>query len=57
MAFHPLTVKIVSYLACAAVIVVLGVIDDYRQLGVKIRLGVQVLVALVMIYSSEYIHS
>ncbi|MCG9707707.1 MULTISPECIES: UDP-N-acetylglucosamine--undecaprenyl-phosphate N-acetylglucosaminephosphotransferase [unclassified Pseudoalteromonas] len=58
MAFHPLTVKIVSYLACAAVIVVLGVIDDYRQLGVKIRLGVQVLVALVMIYSSEiYIHN
>lgn len=58
MAFYPLTIQVVSYLVCAGVIVILGVVDDYRQLGVKIRLCVQVIVALVMIYGSEvYIHN
>lgn len=58
MIFYPLTMQIVSYLACAGAIVVLGVVDDYKQLGIKIRLCIQVLVALVMIYGSEvYIHN
>lgn len=58
MIFYPLTMQVVSYLACAGAIVVLGVVDDYQQLGIKIRLCIQVLVALVMIYGSEvYIHN
>ncbi|EAR28882.1 undecaprenyl-phosphate alpha-N-acetylglucosaminyl 1-phosphate transferase [Pseudoalteromonas tunicata D2] len=56
--FFPLDKSLVSYLVCAGAIVVLGVIDDYRQLGVKIRLCIQTLVALVMMWGSEvYIHN
>jgi UDP-GlcNAc:undecaprenyl-phosphate/decaprenyl-phosphate GlcNAc-1-phosphate transferase len=53
LAFFPLTSQVVSYLICAGAIVFLGVIDDYRQLGVKIRLCVQAAVALVMIWGSD----
>ncbi|KJY90431.1 undecaprenyl-phosphate alpha-N-acetylglucosaminyl 1-phosphate transferase [Pseudoalteromonas piscicida] len=56
--FLPLEKKLIVYLICAAAIVLLGVIDDYRQLGVKIRLGVQALVALIMMWGSDaYIHN
>lgn len=58
LVFLPLERSILSYLFCAAAIVCLGVIDDYRQLGVRIRLCVQTLVAIVMMWGSEtYIHS
>ncbi len=53
IAFYPLTTQVVSYLVCAGAIVILGVVDDYRQLGVKIRLCIQVVVALVMILGSD----
>ncbi|MBE0365071.1 UDP-GlcNAc:undecaprenyl-phosphate GlcNAc-1-phosphate transferase [Pseudoalteromonas ulvae UL12] len=56
--FFPLDKPLVSYLVCAGAIVMLGVIDDYRQLGVKIRLCIQTLVALVMMWGSDiYIHN
>lgn len=51
--FLPIENKLLSYLFCAAAIVTLGVIDDYRDLGVKIRLAIQSIVATVMMYSSE----
>ncbi|TMO67101.1 undecaprenyl-phosphate alpha-N-acetylglucosaminyl 1-phosphate transferase [Pseudoalteromonas aurantia] len=58
MFFVPLEKKLLIYLGCAAAIVVLGVVDDYRQLGVKIRLCVQSIVALIMMWGSElYIHN
>lgn len=58
IAFYPLTSQVMSYLFCAGAIVILGVVDDYRQLGVKIRLCIQVIVALVMIWGSDvYIHN
>ncbi|MBB1449217.1 undecaprenyl-phosphate alpha-N-acetylglucosaminyl 1-phosphate transferase, partial [Pseudoalteromonas sp. SG41-6] len=53
IAFYPLTTQVISYLVCAGAIVILGVVDDYRQLGVKIRLCIQVVVALVMIMGSD----
>ncbi|WP_245763786.1 UDP-N-acetylglucosamine--undecaprenyl-phosphate N-acetylglucosaminephosphotransferase [Pseudoalteromonas denitrificans] len=56
--FFPLDKQVVSYLACAGAIVILGVIDDYRQLGVRIRLSIQTLVALLMMWGSDvYIES
>ncbi|WP_348771887.1 UDP-N-acetylglucosamine--undecaprenyl-phosphate N-acetylglucosaminephosphotransferase [Pseudoalteromonas sp. MMG013] len=56
--FLPMEKRLVVYLVCAAAIVLLGVIDDYRQLGVKIRLCVQSLVALLMMWGSDtYIHN
>jgi len=51
--FFPLDKQIISYLVCAGAIVLLGVIDDYRQLGVRIRLSIQTLVALLMIWGSD----
>lgn len=53
VAFLPLDNRILSYLVCAGFIVVLGVIDDYRQLGVKIRLCIQTCVALLMMWGSQ----
>ncbi|MBV2128496.1 UDP-N-acetylglucosamine--undecaprenyl-phosphate N-acetylglucosaminephosphotransferase [Arsukibacterium indicum] len=41
------------YLACAAVIVVLGAFDDALDLSVKLRLAVQLVVGLAMIYSLD----
>lgn len=41
------------YLACAAVIVVLGAFDDALDLSVKLRLAVQLIVGLAMIYSLD----
>lgn len=41
------------YLACAGTIVILGVFDDYLDLSVKLRLAVQVLVGLAMVYSLD----
>ncbi|RRS10081.1 undecaprenyl-phosphate alpha-N-acetylglucosaminyl 1-phosphate transferase [Pseudoalteromonas sp. J010] len=56
--FLPLEKRLIVYLVCAAAIVLLGVVDDYRQLGVKIRLGVQAMVALLMMWGSDaYIHN
>jgi len=56
--FLPLDKQVISYLVCAGAIVVLGVIDDYRQLGVRIRLSIQTLVALLMMWGSDvYIES
>ena len=56
--FYPLDKPLVSYLVCAGAIVLLGVVDDYRQLGVKIRLCIQTIVALVMMWGSDiYIHN
>ncbi|WP_440054201.1 UDP-N-acetylglucosamine--undecaprenyl-phosphate N-acetylglucosaminephosphotransferase [Pseudoalteromonas sp. T1lg65] len=56
--FIPLEKRLVVYLICAAAIVLLGVIDDYKQLGVKIRLCVQTVVALIMMWGSDaYIHN
>lgn len=56
--FFPLDKQVVSYLVCAGAIVLLGVIDDYRQLGVRIRLSIQTIVALLMMWGSDlYIES
>jgi UDP-GlcNAc:undecaprenyl-phosphate GlcNAc-1-phosphate transferase len=41
------------YLACSGVILVLGVLDDYLDLSVKLRLAVQTLVGLAMTYSLD----
>ncbi|WP_019675501.1 UDP-N-acetylglucosamine--undecaprenyl-phosphate N-acetylglucosaminephosphotransferase [Arsukibacterium perlucidum] len=41
------------YLACAALIVILGAFDDALDLSVKIRLAVQLIVGLAMIYSLD----
>jgi UDP-GlcNAc:undecaprenyl-phosphate GlcNAc-1-phosphate transferase len=41
------------YLACAAVIVVLGAFDDALDLSVKLRLAIQLVVGLAMIYSLD----
>ncbi|WP_214000961.1 UDP-N-acetylglucosamine--undecaprenyl-phosphate N-acetylglucosaminephosphotransferase [Arsukibacterium sp.] len=41
------------YLACAAVIVVLGAFDDALDLSVKLRLAVQLVIGLAMIYSLD----
>ncbi|WP_192508453.1 UDP-N-acetylglucosamine--undecaprenyl-phosphate N-acetylglucosaminephosphotransferase [Pseudoalteromonas aurantia] len=51
--FLPMERRLVVYLVCAAAIVLLGVIDDYRQLGVKVRLCVQSVVALLMMWGSD----
>jgi len=51
--FFPLDKSVISYLICAGAIVLLGVIDDYRQLGVRIRLSIQTLVALLMMWGSD----
>lgn len=51
--FFPLNKQVISYLVCATAIVLLGVIDDYRQLGVRIRLSIQTLVALLMMWGSD----
>lgn len=51
--FFPLDKAIVTYLACAGSIVLLGLIDDYRELGVRIRLLVQTIIALVMIWGAD----
>ncbi|WP_261591870.1 UDP-N-acetylglucosamine--undecaprenyl-phosphate N-acetylglucosaminephosphotransferase [Pseudoalteromonas holothuriae] len=58
LVFLPMEKRLIVYLICAAAIVLLGVIDDYRQLGVKIRLCVQAVVALLMMWGSDaYIHN
>lgn len=41
------------YLACAAMIVILGAFDDALDLSVKLRLAVQLIVGLAMIYSLD----
>ena len=41
------------YLACTGVIVILGAFDDYLDLSVKLRLAIQLLVALAMTYSLD----
>jgi UDP-GlcNAc:undecaprenyl-phosphate GlcNAc-1-phosphate transferase len=41
------------YLACAAVIVILGAFDDALNLSVKLRLAMQLLVGMAMIYSLD----
>jgi UDP-GlcNAc:undecaprenyl-phosphate GlcNAc-1-phosphate transferase len=41
------------YLACAAVIVILGAFDDALDLSVKLRLAMQLLVGMAMIYSLD----
>jgi len=51
--FFPLEKALLTYLACAGAIVLLGVIDDYRELGVRVRLFVQTIIALVMIWGAE----
>jgi len=51
--FFQLDKKIISYLVCAGSIVLLGVADDYRPLGVKIRLSIQSVLALILIWGSD----
>ncbi|MDX3773496.1 UDP-N-acetylglucosamine--undecaprenyl-phosphate N-acetylglucosaminephosphotransferase [Chromatiaceae bacterium AAb-1] len=41
------------YLACSGAIVILGVFDDYLDLSVKLRLAVQLLTALAMVWSLD----
>lgn len=41
------------YLACAGTIVILGMFDDYLDLSVKLRLAVQLLIGLTMVYSLD----
>ncbi|HAW92701.1 MULTISPECIES: UDP-N-acetylglucosamine--undecaprenyl-phosphate N-acetylglucosaminephosphotransferase [unclassified Arsukibacterium] len=41
------------YLACATVIVILGAFDDALDLSVKLRLAIQLVVGLAMIYSLD----
>ncbi|CCQ10324.1 Undecaprenyl-phosphate N-acetylglucosaminyl 1-phosphate transferase [Pseudoalteromonas luteoviolacea B = ATCC 29581] len=51
--FFPIEKGLVTYLSCAAAIVMLGVIDDYRELGVRVRLFIQTVIALVMMWGAE----
>ncbi|WP_462170293.1 UDP-N-acetylglucosamine--undecaprenyl-phosphate N-acetylglucosaminephosphotransferase [Pseudoalteromonas xiamenensis] len=53
LVFFPLEKALLTYLVCAGAIVLLGVIDDYRELGVRVRLFVQTIIALVMIWGAE----
>ncbi|KKO45262.1 UDP-phosphate N-acetylglucosaminyl 1-phosphate transferase [Arsukibacterium ikkense] len=49
----PVDITLGYYLACAAVIVILGAFDDALDLSVKLRLAIQLLVGLAMIYSLD----
>ncbi|ODB36777.1 undecaprenyl-phosphate alpha-N-acetylglucosaminyl 1-phosphate transferase [Pseudoalteromonas sp. BMB] len=50
--FLPISSSITAYLISALVIVVLGVVDDYKDLDAKFRLLIQTVVALTMMYGS-----
>ncbi len=45
--------EVVWLMGSGALLVVIGMIDDYRPLGVLIRLGTQVLAALIMMLGAE----
>lgn len=51
--FGPATLQSGYYLACAGAIVLLGAFDDYLDLSVSLRLAVQLLLGLLMIYSLD----
>ncbi|BBN80370.1 undecaprenyl-phosphate alpha-N-acetylglucosaminyl 1-phosphate transferase [Pseudoalteromonas sp. A25] len=51
--FLPLDKALVSFLFCSAAIVLLGVVDDYRQLSVKVRLFTQACIALLMMWGAD----
>ena len=58
LCFLPMETSLLVYLASSALIVLVGALDDYRHLSVKMRLGFQVLVALLMIYAGgNSVHS
>lgn len=58
LCFLPMETSLLVYLASSALIVLVGALDDYRHLSVKMRLGFQVLVALLMIYEGgNSVHS
>lgn len=49
----PLTSTVITYLACALAILVLGILDDVRNLPVAPRITGQVLITLVLLWGSE----
>lgn len=52
--FLPVTETLLMYLACAAVLVVLGAFDDYFDVSFKIRLIVQTGISLVIIFAGGH---
>lgn len=42
-----------TFLGCAFVMIVLGAIDDYKDLSFKLRLAVQAIIALIMVYAAD----
>ncbi|MUL09186.1 UDP-N-acetylglucosamine--undecaprenyl-phosphate N-acetylglucosaminephosphotransferase [Aliivibrio fischeri] len=52
--FLPVTETLIMYLACAAVLVVLGAFDDYFDVSFKIRLIVQTGISLVIIFAGGH---
>ncbi|BDM62837.1 undecaprenyl-phosphate alpha-N-acetylglucosaminyl 1-phosphate transferase [Shewanella sp. NFH-SH190041] len=54
MLFVPYQPSLSIYLSCGLVLIVLGALDDYFDLSFKLRLVVQTLVSMVMIYVGDY---
>lgn len=47
------TIASTTFLGCSLIMVLLGAIDDYKDLSFKIRLVIQAIVALVMVYVAD----
>lgn len=52
--FFPVDDNLIMYLSCAAVLVVLGAFDDFYDISFKIRLIVQVIISLIIIFVGNH---
>lgn len=52
--FFPVDDNLIMYLSCAAVLVVLGAFDDFYDISFKIRLVVQVIISLIIIFVGNH---
>ncbi|KHT61591.1 UDP-phosphate N-acetylglucosaminyl 1-phosphate transferase [Photobacterium gaetbulicola] len=52
--FLPMTLNMALFLVCSVILVVLGALDDFFDLSVKIRLVIQALISLAMLHIGEH---
>lgn len=50
----PLSIEVISYIMLSGLMVFVGVIDDYKDIPVRPRLFVQIIIALAMIFIVDY---
>lgn len=53
LAFGDFSSEHLVFLGCALILVILGVVDDYKDISFKLRLVVQAIIALIMVYAAD----